>query len=147
MERGDRTADAAAEAARVPAWGDGAGVVALAGLVGLALGGFWFAGVPRLAAGPSERPTLPASGEVHLGGEAWVPLADPVPGRGAGMRLIGRSNEGYLVYAPADATAPAGGGGGWVPPGGVAAWDPPRERLYLAAPEGRWLPLRRRPGG
>ncbi len=139
------------EVPRVPAWGDGPGAVAIAGLLGVALAGFWFAGVPRLQAGPGHRAHLPAAGEVHLGGEAWVPLADPVAVRGTGMRLIGRSNEGYLVYAADLPTDPAqgqdpmrGGGGGWVPPNGVSGWDPPRERLFLAAPEGRWLPLRRR---
>lgn len=140
------------EAPRVPAWGEGPGVVALAGLLGLALAAFWFAGVPRLEARPAASTALPASGEVHLGGETWVPLADPVIVQRVGMRLVGRSNEGYLVYAaggadPAEAHRPLlGGGGGWVPPSGVPAWDPPRDRLFLAAPDGRWLPLRRRLG-
>lgn len=138
------------EAPRAPAWGEGPGAAALAGLLGVALVAFWFAGVPRLAPDARPRTQLAASGEVHLGGEAWVPLADPVVVQGTAVRLIGRSNEGYLVYAadqpPLAAQAAGGGGGGFLPPGGVAAWDPPRERLYLAAPGGRWLPLRRRAG-
>jgi hypothetical protein len=142
---GERT-----ETRTAPAWGEGPGAVALAGLVGLALGAFWLAGVPRLAPWPTGEAPPPAIEAVHLGGEAWVPLGGPVAVRGRGMRPVGRSNEGYLVFVPdaptelGEAHRPllaGGGGGGWVPPNGV---DPPRDRLFLAVPNGRWLPLARR---
>lgn len=133
---------------------DGPGARAFLLLCVLAVGAFWLTGVQRLdhAHDRRIRAAMP-TGVVTLGGEAFAPLGEPVAVHGLGMRLVGRSNEGYMVYAPdlpASASGEAfrlmegGGGGGWLPPTAVNGWDPARDRLFLAAPAGRWLPLTRR---